>query len=203
MDALFGLVLLAVAFTSGRPPATSPSVEGATSGPAMQLTARLGGVIPPGQSTGFARDADGSLAIVDRARQVVIRLDANGQPRGEWGPHFGPGLDARDLLGVAPDGDGWYLLDRGAQRILRLTAQGAAQAERTIDVSSLATYGPTALATDARGNLFMADTGRDRVVVFDSNGRLSGEIGQSGTNLGQLKQPMALSFGPDGSLFVS
>jgi sugar lactone lactonase YvrE/4-amino-4-deoxy-L-arabinose transferase-like glycosyltransferase len=203
VDALFGLLLLAVAFGSGRPPATSPSVEGATSSPAMQLTARLGGVIPPGQSTGFARDADGSLAIVDRTRQVVIRLDADGQPRGEWGPHFGLGLDARDLLGVAPDGDGWYLLDRGAQRILRLTGQGAAQAERTIDLSSLATYGPTALATDARGNLFMADTGRDRVVVFDSNGRLSGEFGESGTNLGQLKQPMALSFGPDGSLFVS
>ena len=83
----------------------------------------------------------------------MLHLAANGQPLAEWGPRFGDGLEANDLLGLAAIDDGWFVLDRGAQRILRLDANGRAQPDRTIDLQPLATYGPNGLATDSVGRL--------------------------------------------------
>ncbi|HEV7666497.1 MAG TPA: PA14 domain-containing protein [Chloroflexota bacterium] len=202
VDALFGVLLLALAVTGGAAPGAPPP-PGSSASPAMEVTARLGGASPPGQVTGLAASADGSLALVDRGRSVVIRLDASGQQRAEWGPHFGADLDAQELVGLAADGDGWYVLDRGAQRILRLDSTGQAQPERTIDLKPLTTYGPNGLATDGQGNLYLADTGRDRIVVFDSGGHMTAALGDAGTGLGKFKQPMTLAFGPDDSMFVS
>jgi hypothetical protein len=208
-DALFGLILLGIAL-AGRfsvPAAVRPAASIAPE-PAA-LAAKFGGLTPAGQSTGMAIAADGSLALVDRSRQVVIRLDAKGRPLGEWGPNFGPGLDAQDLVGIAVDGDGWDLLDRGALRILRLDAQGQAQPLRTIDLGPLATYGPNGLVTDSQGNLYLADTGLDRLLVFTPDGALKTTVGSAGNDLGQFKQPMFLAFRPGpnpgtgGSLFVS
>jgi 4-amino-4-deoxy-L-arabinose transferase-like glycosyltransferase len=199
-DVVFGLVLLAIAFAgrvNGSPPASAVQTEPA------QIVTRLDGIMQPGESTGLAVASDGSLAVVDRGRSVIVRLDANGQPLGEWGPSFGPGLDASDLAGITPDGDGWAVLDRGAQRIMRLDARGHGQLDRTIDLAQVGTYGPNGLASDGQGNLFMADTGRDRLVMFDSSGEISGTLGDPGTDLGKLRQPMFLAFAPDGGFFVT
>src|SRR5262249_20077106 len=146
---------------------------------AVELSTRLGNVTPPGQSTGFAVAADGSLAVVDRGRQVIVRLDANGQRTAEWT------VEAKDLVGIAPDGDGWAGLDRGAQRLLPLDNQGHALADKTITLEPLATYGPNGLASDGRGSLYMADTGRDRIVVLDATGKMTASIGEPGTELGK------------------
>jgi 4-amino-4-deoxy-L-arabinose transferase-like glycosyltransferase len=202
-DAVFGLLVLVVAFAGSVSLPAPPTGATASQSVPAEVATRFGGLSPPGQTTGFALAADGSLGVVDRGRQVVIRLDANGLPMAEWGPSFGPGLEAKDLVGLAADGDGWYLLDRGALRILRLDSHGQAMPQRTINLEPLATYGPNGLATDAHGNLYMADTGRDRIVVFDSAGRMTGALGDSGTELGKFKQPMGLAFGPDGSMLVS
>jgi hypothetical protein len=42
----------------------------------------------------------------------------------------------------------------------------------------------------------MADTGRDRVVVFSSGGGVANTIGDALTDLGKFKQPMFLDFAP-------
>ena len=140
---------------------------------------------------------------MDRGRQVIIRLDASGQSVAEWGPNFGPGLDAKDLVGLAVDDAGGYVLDRGTQRIIRLDPRGQPLPQPPIDLEPLATYGPNGLAADGRGNLYLADTGRDRIVVFDSNGHMTGSIGDAGTELGKFKQPMFVAFGPDSSMLVT
>src|SRR6476620_11207909 len=110
-DVVFGASLLAIALAT-QVPGWRPAAE-VHSTPA-QIIARFNSIVEAGQSTGFALAADGSLAIVDRNRGVIIRLDPSGQPMAEWGPRFGPGLDASDLAGISPDGDGWAVLDRGA-----------------------------------------------------------------------------------------
>ncbi len=202
-DAAFGLLLLAIAFAGKLTMPAQPAPNGQVTAAPVEIAAHFGGLMPPGQSTGLAVASDGTLAIVDRGREVIRRLDANGKPIAEWGPQFGPGLDAKDLVGITRDGEGWAVLDRGALRILRLDDQGHAQPDRTIDLSKLETYGPNGLASDGKGNLLLADTGRDRVVIFNAGGTMTGSFGSAGNDLGKFKQPMFLAFAPDGTLFVS
>jgi PA14 domain/Dolichyl-phosphate-mannose-protein mannosyltransferase len=201
-DAVFGLALLTVAF-AGRLTLPSPSAPAPriANEPIPQLVTEYGRLMPPGQSTGFAVARDGSLAVVDRGRQAIMRLDSNGREQAEWT------IDgAIDLVGIAEDvpGGGWDVLDRGALRIVHLDDQGRPQPSRSIDLSKLETYGPNGLAVDpGSGNLLMADTGRDRLVVFASTGAMSATLGNAGTDLGKFKQPMFLAFAPDGSFFVT
>jgi 4-amino-4-deoxy-L-arabinose transferase-like glycosyltransferase/DNA-binding beta-propeller fold protein YncE len=199
-DVLFGVTLLAIAL-AGQLTGSRPAAQ-IQSAPA-QITAHFDGIVESGQSTGFAVAPDGSLAVVDRIRGVIIRLDASGQPVAEWGPSFGPGLDASNLAGITPDGTGWAVLDRGALRIIRLDSEGRALADRTIDLTPLETYGPNGLAVDPGGNLFMADTGRDRLVIFGFDGTVSGVLGDTGSDLGKFKQPMFLACTSDGGFFVT
>jgi sugar lactone lactonase YvrE len=84
---------------------------------------------------------------------------------------------------------------------LQLDASG--RTTRSIDLQSLGTYGPNGLAVDAQGNIYLADTGGNRIMEFATAGGLVRTIGAPGAELGQLKQPMALSFGPDGAMFVT
>jgi streptogramin lyase len=195
-DVVFGLVLLGIAFAGQLRPPSQSAAPGQPS-PA-QLVTQFSGLMPSGQSTGFAVAHDGSLAIVDRGREAVLRMDATGRVQNEWSI---PG--AIDLVGIAQNGEDWDVLDRGALRIDRLDAQGRLQPDRAIDLSQLGTYGPNGLAADGNGDLFLADTGRDRLVVFNSSGATSETIGDSGNDLGKFKQPMFLAFAPDGSFYVS
>ncbi len=199
-DALFGIGLIGAAFVGAL---ASPRPQSPTAVPQPELVQRFGGIGPPGQAIGFSIGSDGTLGVVDRGRNLVLHLDADGRPLGEWGPRFGGDLEAQDLVGLAANQDGWYVLDRGAQRIVHLDATGQAEPWRTIDLQPLATYGPNGLAVDARGNVYVADTGRDRILVFDERGRPLNSIGDSGTDLGKLKQPMGLAFAPDGAMFVA
>lgn len=169
--------------------------------PAIQVRARFSGVTPSGQTSGFAVAPDGSLAYVDRGRQRVVRLDPNGAPLAEWGPGFGSDADAQDLNGLASFGSDWYVLDRGQPRVVQLDPDG--RATQTIDLKSQGTYGPNGLAVDTVGNIYLADTGGNRILVFSAAGVLVRTIGSPGAELGQLKQPMGLSFGPDGAMFVT
>ena len=83
-DVAFGLVLLALAFaprlTAAITSQESPVASQPSQAAPVQIAARFGGVTGHGQSTGLAVAPDGSLAIVDRGREVIMRLDANGQP---------------------------------------------------------------------------------------------------------------------------
>jgi hypothetical protein len=183
VDALFGVLLIVAAF-AGAVPRQQASSAPPPQPVAPEQVQRFGGLAPPGQTTGLAVARDGSLGIVDRGRNVVIHIDGGGRPLAEWGPRFGSGLDAQDLLGLAANADGWWVLDRGALRILHLDQNGQAQPDRTIDLQPLATYGPTGLAVDASDNVYLADTGRDRLLAFDPRGRQINPVGDSGSDLG-------------------
>ena len=48
------------------------------------------------------------------------------------------------------------------------------------DLGPLGTYGLNGLAVDASGNVYAADTGRNRVLVFSAAGRLVQQVGHGG-----------------------
>ncbi|MGE0482463.1 MAG: NHL repeat-containing protein, partial [Phycisphaerae bacterium] len=62
---------------------------------------------------------------------------------------------------------------------------------------------PRGAAYDAAGRLFVADSGHDRVAVFDANGKLERAIGRRGSGRGDLLRPQGVALADDGTVFVA
>lgn len=62
---------------------------------------------------------------------------------------------------------------------------------------------PIGVAVSQAGEVFVADAGAHRVVVFGAEGQYSRAFGRRGKGPGELDRPMHLSIGPDGLLYVA
>src|SRR6266508_4438300 len=62
---------------------------------------------------------------------------------------------------------------------------------------------PRGVATDARGNLYVADTKNSRIQVFDSNGQFVREFGSKGSGDGQFNEPCGVAVDPQGEIWVA
>ncbi len=62
---------------------------------------------------------------------------------------------------------------------------------------------PRGLASDSRGNLYVADTKNSRIEVFDANGRFLRAIGGPGSGDAQLKEPCGVTVEADGTVIVA
>lgn len=62
---------------------------------------------------------------------------------------------------------------------------------------------PRGLASDAAGNLYVADTKNSRIQVFDANGVFLRSVGTPGSADGQLKEPCGVAVAPDGTIVVA
>jgi DNA-binding beta-propeller fold protein YncE len=184
--------------------ATTRSTAGPVSGVRATGTTvllRVGGGAPAGGDLAFlALEPTGNLVVTDRARHSVLRFDVTGHLLSEWGPRLGE-LSLAEPAGVATFGDVYYVLDRGTPRLFRLDANGRVQAAFSLE--PFGTYGLNGLAVDPRGNVYVADTGRNRILVFAPTGALLRQFGRGGSGLGEFTQPMALAFLPDASLIVT
>lgn len=61
---------------------------------------------------------------------------------------------------------------------------------------------PGGLAADRSGNLYISDTGNNRIQILRADGTW-GVLGGSGTALGQFNQPYGLTVGGDGRLYIA
>jgi DNA-binding beta-propeller fold protein YncE len=63
-------------------------------------------------------------------------------------------------------------------------------------------YGPEGIAHDAAGNIFVCDTGNNRVQKFTAGGAHLSTFGSLGTGLGNLFTPSDVALDPNGEIFV-
>jgi len=61
---------------------------------------------------------------------------------------------------------------------------------------------PGGMAVDAKGQLYVADRGNNRVQVFDAKGKFIREFGSFGTGPGQLDTPTFIAVGENGTSYV-
>jgi uncharacterized protein (TIGR03663 family) len=100
---------------------------------------------------------------------------------------------------VADTGNGRVALFDGAGRFLRNWSRlpGGAAAQRLFD-------DPRGIAVDPRrSRVALADTGHDRVLLFDLGGRLRTALGGPGREAGRFAGPVGVAFSGDGSLHVA
>jgi uncharacterized protein (TIGR03663 family) len=62
---------------------------------------------------------------------------------------------------------------------------------------------PRGLASDGRGNLYVADTKNSRIQVFDTSGNFLRAFGRKGGGQGELNEPCGVAVDPDGDIWVA
>lgn len=159
--------------------------------------------------TDIATDAEGNLYVVDRLTRKLQKFDREGD--------FVAAVDIRTTpseasepwgLAVAPNGDvvvadtfGWTIrvFDRDLRPIRTFgTAPGGSQPPALDEL-----FGPRDLAFDPDGNLWVTDTGHDRIVVFSLDGTPIRAVGGSGSGPGQFDEPVGIAIAPDGTVYVA
>jgi len=106
-------------------------------------------------------------------------------------------------LGVSPDGV-VYISDYYAGTVQRWTQDGTYLGLLGDNPSSPATFSePCSVAFDADGNIYVAEAGNHRVMVYSSTGGFLRSIGSYGTGLGELNHPNCAYVTKSGYLLVS
>lgn len=174
--------------------------------------------------TGIALDGNGdTVYVVDAGNQRIQRYARDGAFFGVWGPE----TDARLALGfseelnqgasdVIVDDDGLvYVADTWNHRLLILDGNGQVVREigRTgeltdnndsVDpgVQAGLFFGPRGVAV-SEGEIFVTDTGNERVQVFGPDGTFLRAFGGFGSEPGKLVEPVGIAIGPDNNVYVA
>ncbi len=83
-------------------------------------------------------------------------------------------------------------------------------AEKRIEMAALEIWGgpevlsyPKDIAFDGEGNLYVVDSGNNRIQVFDSDGRLIDSWGEEGDGPGEFHEPWGLAIDSQGYIYVA
>ena len=148
---------------------------------------------------GVAVDEAGRIFVSDVSRQAVLAFDPVAGRLGVWS-QARPDVSFRAPVGVAIDeGGGLLVADAELGAVFRLGADGR---PRGI-IGQAELVRPTGVARDpASGRIYVTDTRRHQVVVFDRDGRFLDHWGQRGDEPGRFNAPTYLYLA-QGRLYVA
>ncbi len=157
----------------------------------------------------IATDTDGNFYVIDRVTRKLQKFDREGgflgavDVRGEpgeasepWGLAVGPNGEV-----VVADTFGWTVrvFDTGLRPLRQFgRAPGGAQPPPLDEL-----FGPRDAAFDPAGNLWVTDTGHDRIIIFAPDGTPIRAVGGSGRGPGQFDEPVGIAIAPDGTVYVA
>ena len=129
----------------------------------------------------------------------------------KWGGlGAGPGqFNAPEGIALGPQGQ-VYLLGTGNSRVQLFDAQGDFLSEWG-SLCSLSSSEPClgrfkepeGITVGPDGTVYVADSGNDRIELFDAQGRFIAQWGSSGSADGQLSNPVGLALDRQGDLYVA
>jgi DNA-binding beta-propeller fold protein YncE len=174
--------------------------------------------------TGVAYSTDGEIIyIIDSGNQRIQRFARDGAFIGAWSAEedsrrglgwFAPANQGASDIVVGPDGL-IYVADTWNHRVMVLDAEGnlvrelgrSGEITDTADSTDPAVspglfYGPRSIAI-VDGEIYVTDTGNERVQVFASDGTFLRAFGGTGSEPGQLLEPVGIAIGPDGLVYVA
>ncbi len=143
--------------------------------------------------SGVAFDPAGRLWIADTGNSRVICFDlASGQFLGGYDKTAG--LIRPISVACSPSGK-VYVTDSASQEVICFLG-----ADR---VSQRKLQSPQQLALDAEGRLYVAESGANRLHVFDAQGDSLITFDTPSSRFGAFKQPSGVTIGPNGEIYVS
>lgn len=162
---------------------------------------------------------DGTIFALDSGNQRVQIFDQQGTLVSSFGgPGTGPGqfnAEGQGPWGIAVDDEFVYVADTWNHRVQKFTQEGefVASFGQPGDISQAEDqglgffFGPRDIAILPDGRLLISDAGNHRIQVMDANGNFQGQIGGSnglfGSNLGFFYEPVGVTVGPNGEIYVA
>jgi YYY domain-containing protein len=144
-----------------------------------------------------AVDDKGRLWVADFGNSRLRIFNAEGGYLGGWGGRGSGNHGFRELCGVAIRGDNLYVADTWNGRVQYFTLAGQWKAT----VSEL--YGPRGVAAAPDGNVWVTDTGNNRLMLYDSQLADGRVIGKKGSGPGEFAGPVGIAAAPSGSVYVA
>jgi len=162
--------------------------------------------------SGIGIDPHGSVYVADTGNARLVHLWGDGTYLGEVGGPAdlgGAQLAAAGAVAVAPATGQTYVADSGHNRVLVYGPEGTLQAKWGAGEgdgapgSAPGTFDrPGALAVAPSGNVYVADTGNDRVVELSPAGGVLAEWGSRGTTGGRFRSPTGIAVDAAGRVYV-
>jgi len=215
--ASLALIALAVSAAPAAPPAApaaAPPSAPATAPPPDTLLERKGLVPGPGpqlvEPSGLAIDAFGRLTVVDAGAPRVVRYTGQGGWLDETGAlGSDPGELRRPNSAATLGTQGTAVLDRENRRIVvydlfgRLTGTLVDLSASELESAVGGRIDAIAIASDRGGAIYVAETTRDRILVFDFSGRYLRFLGGYGSKPGSFRGIAGLTTAPRGELLAT
>src|SRR5262245_11741577 len=148
-----------------------------------------------------AVDGAGTVYVVDRGHDQIVKFDSGGNELARWGSE-GSGPGQFDWpVGIAVDAFGDIdVVDTGNNRVEQFDPTGTFLREWGGFGAGQGQFDhPLGIAADAGGDVFVTDTGNDRIEVFGIVGTFSATFGGAGTGPGQFDQPIGIAIDPTNS----
>ncbi|HKA28968.1 MAG TPA: 6-bladed beta-propeller, partial [Candidatus Binatia bacterium] len=148
-----------------------------------------------------AVDGAGTVYVVDRGHDQIVKFDNGGNELARWGSE-GSGPGQFDWpVGIAVDAFGDIdVVDTGNNRVEQFDPTGTFLREWGGFGAGQGQFDhPLGIAADAGGDVFVTDTGNDRIEVFGIVGTFSATFGGAGTGPGQFDQPIGIAIDPTNS----
>lgn len=147
-----------------------------------------------------AFDSQGRLLVTDSGLGALLRFDREGEVMDVFGTKGAVRLKVPLGIGMGP-GDVAYVADVGVTKVLAFDPEGKL---RAVYGRAGELINPTDAALSPDGErLWVSDSKAHALVIFDAAGaeRIT-TIGNRGEGEGEFNFPSALSFGPEGNVFV-
>jgi tripartite motif-containing protein 71 len=168
-------------------------------GAAEMQFGRYPGAGVPDVPTGIAVDSSDNVYITKKATDQIQKFDAGGNLLAEFGGTGSP-IQFNDpaALAIGPDGN-LYVADTTNERIQKLDTSGnfldqwGSYGDCSVVCADGQVFDPAGIAVNpTSGNVYVADTGNDRIEEFSSSGTFIRKWGVTGTADGNLKAPKGL-----------
>jgi serine/threonine-protein kinase len=157
----------------------------------------------------LALDGDGNLWVLDASTPPLHELS----PQGKLIKQLEPGNFSSSIFyGIAVDSRGHIYVTPGVSGgVSVFSASSGSGAYPADPISSFGTYGgqhgqlrsPGGIALDQQGDIYVADTGNNRIAVFAPSGRWLFAIGHKGKGTGDFDAPQGIAVDGRGNVYVA